>query len=556
MVGSLVFAMEVKTQPRSRPLTLVLGATLALLALAVSGCVDPVMPFERDNVVDPGGTAYQGYPTVANADEVSAAVPADQTVVWVPQLVSSELIDAGGYQFQIGAEADFSTLLWDGEADTNRSRPTGIDVTVTSYAWRVRAKTTTDTEWGEWSAPAVFSFSSPVTQTTPLDTGETDTTQPTLTWNEVDGAEEYQIRYATNADSLAGVDELSSGVASVTLGEPLTNLARYYWQVRALREGGVSTAWSTTREFLVNWGAITGQSPADAGEVSSDTPTLSWDTVSGAVSYEIQIASTSTGVSSATVQTTSSRSYTFTEPLPKGATRYWRVRAVDGDGQRGAWTDVIWFATLRMSGIALFTDGSYVHYGSGDSSAEASNLEAYLSANGYTYNTFTGISASEIESGISDRAVVMLPEMETATPTLDAAAAEVYRGFVSDGGTLLVFEKTRNLVNTVFDFSLMTGSEGSASYNASNAAGTPFDGSVATLPSLNATMYLSTSSLPDGSAAIYLYGSSTNLCVIPYGTGRLVYFGWDWYSAAPVGSRGASNWLPVLGQALDAWGSE
>ncbi len=83
---------------------------------------------------------------------------------------------------------------------------------------------------------------------------------------------------------------------------------------------------------------VTGLSPARGAGTTDTTPALSWDAVPGAAGYEVQIAASEGGVASAQSVEVSAASYTPSTGLTNKQTHYWRVRAKDGDGQKGSWS--------------------------------------------------------------------------------------------------------------------------------------------------------------------------------------------------------------------------
>lgn len=89
-------------------------------------------------------------------------------------------------------------------------------------------------------------------------------------------------------------------------------------------------------------------SPPDASETDDTTPTFSWVSVGGAISYRIQVDDDSGFSSPAINQTTSSTSYTPGSELPDSDTYYWRVRAFNSCGS-GPWSAVWEFAIPAQS---------------------------------------------------------------------------------------------------------------------------------------------------------------------------------------------------------------
>ena len=110
--------------------------------------------------------------------------------------------------------------------------------------------------------------------------------------------------------------------------------------------------------------AVSGLSPVDGASTTDTTPTFSWDAVPGAAGYELQFADSAAGVEAAPTQSVTDTSYTPSSAL-NGQT-YWRVRAVDGDGQGGPWSVIIAIQigysigdTGPAGGIVFYDKGSY-----------------------------------------------------------------------------------------------------------------------------------------------------------------------------------------------------
>jgi len=82
----------------------------------------------------------------------------------------------------------------------------------------------------------------------------------------------------------------------------------------------------------------------------------------------------------------------------------------------------------------------------------------------------------------------------------------------------------------------------------SAAAGTAFAGGPATLDSQNATWAV-VAPLPDGGRAIYGQESAAMVAHFDEGFGQVVFLGWDWFDAAPLGPVDG-GWLGVLDAAV------
>ncbi len=112
------------------------------------------------------------------------------------------------------------------------------------------------------------------------------------------------------------------------------------------------TSTSQTHNLIVNLEVAgipelaTNLSPINADVDVVQFPTLSWDAVQGAVTYEVQL-STGSGFSSNLLDaSTSSTSYSSTVELGTGTKYYWRVRAVNSCGN-GSYSSANQFTTVN-----------------------------------------------------------------------------------------------------------------------------------------------------------------------------------------------------------------
>jgi YVTN family beta-propeller protein len=200
--------------------------------------------------------------------------------------------------------------------------------------------------------------------------------------------------------------------------------------------------------------------------------------------------------------------------------------------------------------VAVFDDPTYVDT-AGSTDSESDNVQAGLAAMGYTVLPFTGIDEAAWSTALAGANVLAIPELENDSNLgndLSPAARAVIADFVDSGGGLIEFDDGSSFLNPVFGFSLSHSGGGNSSITAA-AVGTAFQGGPATLPSNNATQGLDSSTFPVGGLAIYSSGgNNAEVAWLPYGSGQIVYLGWDWYDAAPPGSQDG-GWLDVLERA-------
>ena len=213
----------------------------------------------------------------------------------------------------------------------------------------------------------------------------------------------------------------------------------------------------------------------------------------------------------------------------------------------------------HAANIALFADTAFVDYVVGNSSSEASNMQATLEAAGHVVTPFTGTAAASWTAALAGKQVLVIPEQEDGeiAPALPAATITVIQNFVNGGGTLIVADDYSStlFLNAVFGFSIvLDGTALVSTLNPGAAAGTSFAGGPASLPINNATDGGDvTSSLPAGARCIYSAGTECMVYLIPHSSGNICYLAWDWFNAAPVGTQDG-GWNGVLLDAVTCGG--
>jgi hypothetical protein len=251
---------------------------------------------------------------------------------------------------------------------------------------------------------------------------------------------------------------------------------------------------------------------------------------------------------------TAGESCSFT--VPAGGTIYILVSAAGGTTGAAFTIDV-----GARTGIVLFTNTTYVDYSALTSPGythEARNLQDTLANLPWveTVTTTTAITSTGLDAALAGKRVFVMPEQETSSlnAALTAAARTSIASFVSAGGTFVLCAPDYNgtaLLNGVFGYTTSYASAGVATLNTAAAAGTPFAGGAASLSNYSATYAITSASLPAGAVKIYADASGyAVVTVIPYGAGRVVVLGWDWYNAWPLGTNNG-GWVNVLYAAVD-----
>ncbi len=178
---------------------------------------------------------------------------------------------------------------------------------------------------------------------------------PTLTWNTSSNATSYTVQISTTPNFINIIDSATTTATIYTVPSgKLNSTITYFWRVMARNSNGVSL-WSTVWNFSTTAApnAPTLVSPANNSVNVILTPNFTWNSVSNAVNYLIQI-STSAGfmtiVDSATTTTTNYQ-------IPAGKlnlsnTYYWRVCASNSFGT-GSWSTVWSFSTAGAPSVPL-----------------------------------------------------------------------------------------------------------------------------------------------------------------------------------------------------------
>ena len=276
------------------------------------------------------------------------------TVQSVPPFAWTPVQAADHYEFQLAADAGFnSPVLGHGSDDftTQNTRATVLKTIPNgTYYWRVRAIGAGGSV-SAWTAGLSFrkSWTAAAALQSPAGgAGLSFGTDPLkLGWSAVPGAANYLVSVATDPSlgSLSfHLDTDPTGIPKVQANSLAISLAlatgTYYWNVIPLDAEGNRGVPSATASFSWTWPSTTTLHVTDlnsADEVYD--PQFSWDPVAGAARYEVEINSSSDFAAGSKVCCDSTTIATSLSPTAvfKDNTYYWRVRAIDPDGNAGVW---------------------------------------------------------------------------------------------------------------------------------------------------------------------------------------------------------------------------
>ena len=169
--------------------------------------------------------------------------------------------------------------------------------------------------------------------------------QPTLKWSAVSGAAGYQLWCSYDSGDGTGpwyhwLTNLDKGTASFTDDRELEKGRTYTYKVRAVTSSGAVGSFSKEVTFTYNPAASLAAPTVTAGLDDQGYPALTWPAVPDAARYEVYRAASEDG-NFAQLAAVTSNSYTNSAVLTDGAAYYYKVRALDSDGEAGPFSDVV-----------------------------------------------------------------------------------------------------------------------------------------------------------------------------------------------------------------------
>jgi|GEM_PF-2413430 len=356
--------------------TLTAGTGSCELPFSSSGNKTISATYSGDNIykssTDTESHSIQSLYAPGLISKISLTSPSDNSLVtevsikldWADVILSNGTT-FGHYQVQVATDIGFANLVTDRSINNITSSDTLLSGTLvgnTQYFWRVRAFNSLG-QYGDWSATRSFrmAIQQPVLSS-PSNGSSQVNLRPQFNWGDVDGATSYQIQVSKYAN-------MSSPFVSKTVYESfydhtsdLPKNKTVYWRVRA-KDPNSTSAWSLVWSFNTPNppGRPSLLSPSDNALTRDYTPRLDWSTSSlpsGTVFsyYRLQVARDS-GFTNIALDTNisgqSNSEYTFTANLAANTKYYWRVMAVNNQGQYRSWSSVRSFRTAILPPLLI-----------------------------------------------------------------------------------------------------------------------------------------------------------------------------------------------------------
>jgi hypothetical protein len=326
----------------------VCSSVLGFAALAASGQGDEL---SGKRTAGAEGSASSG-PVATDARVRRApalASPVDDAVVdAVPAFSWKPVKGAAKYEFQLAADRDFGSIVLGQRRGSFQALNTFATVDKTlpdgSYYWRARAIDKHD-DAGRWSRVRSLTKSW-TTRPSLLGPGNgASIVYPrvplVLRWSSVPHAFKYLVVIATDPSLASPVLGKPVETSGTVLALPGTlSPGTYYWAVTPMDSEMHTGARSRVGSFEWSWPTTTSVRVTDLNaNARVFDPQFSWDPVAGAARYEVEINSSQDFAPGSKVccsEPTIGTSLSPVKALPNNR-YYWRVRALDLDGNAGLW---------------------------------------------------------------------------------------------------------------------------------------------------------------------------------------------------------------------------
>ncbi|HUU29997.1 MAG TPA: SUMF1/EgtB/PvdO family nonheme iron enzyme [archaeon] len=228
----------------------------------------------------------------------------------------------------------------------------------TTYYYRVKANSATGSS--EWSN-LVDMIVNPLPFGPPPVLSDPGTTVSygksyTLNWSSVDGAISYTIEEATESTFASATTQTVTGT-SQSFSHSVGSTTTYYYRVKA-NSATTSSDWSNTVDMIVNSPSVPTLNDPGNSVLSGVSYTLSWSSVSEAISYTIEEA-TDNSFAGAISQNATGTSKSFSHSVSAPTNYYYRVKA-NMEGGSSDWSNTVdMLVTLSIPGTPVLKDPGY-----------------------------------------------------------------------------------------------------------------------------------------------------------------------------------------------------
>jgi len=300
---------------------------------------------------------------------------------------------ATNYEYCYDSTNDNACSAWTNNGTATSVGLSGLSAS-TTYYWHVRANNTFGTTYSNASSTAYWSFTtgSPpaaFNKSLPANGATDQALNPTLTWGSSSSVISFEYCYDTTNDNVCSAWNNTGTSTSIGLSG-LSTGTTYYWHVRANNTFGTTYSNASSTAY---WSFTTGSPPAAFNKSlpangATDqllTPTLTWGSSSGVISFEYCYDNTNDDACSSWTNNGAATSVGLSG-LSTGTTYYWHVRAVNtfGTTYSNASTTAFWSFTTG-SPPAAFNKSLPANGGTNQSANPTLSWDASTGVTSYEY---------------------------------------------------------------------------------------------------------------------------------------------------------------------------
>jgi large repetitive protein len=274
----------------------------------------------------------QSAPPDLVAPDDAASFPGQPTFQWAPTL------GARRYHLQVANEPTFASPIDDVTTASTEFTALKTYASAKTLYWRVQAQDENGTGL-TWSPTRTFEIDLPQPALDPATPTQGDASLPVLRWFPVDGAVSYTLQVQEpNSTSPKTYSGFPSTAASF---EKITGTGIFTWKIRAdfpKSSGTTPGPWSDPAEYT-----HTIKEPTNpVSSAGANRLVMSWDAKTGTKQYRVQVSKREDFSPYIESKTTDNPDYAPTltsSNYTSGGTYYWRVAAIDGDGNVGTFAN-------------------------------------------------------------------------------------------------------------------------------------------------------------------------------------------------------------------------
>ena len=349
-------------------------------------------------------------PTLSTPKDTTSNIAVPVVLTW------NESNGATSYTLQVSASSSFSSFVFNKSDITTTTQQIPDTNYLKIYYWRVNAGNSFGTsDWSKvWSFTTTGEAAFVPALYQPYDGAVGQKIAPNLIWNPVGNNSRYTLQISSNSSFTNLVFDSDSLIENSINITSLSGSTKYYWHVKADNNFG-SKGWSDTWSFTTGIAPVPPVllSPIDGATNQLLSLSLSWNASSGAMSYNLQVATDSTFSSSSLIanQNVGNTNAKQISGLSKSKIYYWKVATVNSYGTSG-WSSVWSFSTgsppeapTQLAPTNGATDQLLSPTFSWNSSIGATTytlqISTSISFTSYTYNQSNLTNTTQQLSGLS-----------------------------------------------------------------------------------------------------------------------------------------------------------